>query len=73
MNSDLSDHEIDQICDGLTQNAARVRYLRRMGLVVRQKPNGRPLVNRAHYDAAMNGFARTEQHRGRAPAWSVAA
>ena len=73
MNSDLSDLEIDQICDGLTQNAARVRYLQRMGLVVRQKPNGRPLVNRAHYDSAMNGFARTEQRSGRAPAWSVAA
>ena len=73
MNSDLSNLEIDQICDGLTQNAARVRYLRRMGLVVRQKPNGRPLVNRAHYDAAMNGFARTKQCSGRAPAWSVAA
>jgi hypothetical protein len=46
---DLSDDEIDQICDGLTQNAARVRYLKVMGLVVRQKPNGRPLVNRTHY------------------------
>lgn len=73
MISDLSDHEIDQICDGLTQNAARIRYLRRMGLVVRQKPNGRPLVNRAHYDAAMNGAARVEQRSGRAPAWSIAA
>ena len=73
MNSDLSDQEIDQICDGLSQNAARVRYLRRMGLMVRQKPNGRPLVNRAHYDAAMNGYVRTEPRSGLAPAWSVAA
>lgn len=73
MSSDLSDQEIDQICDGLTQNAARVRYLRRMGLVVRQKPNGRPLVNRAHYDAAMNGYARTDQRAGQAPQWRVAA
>lgn len=73
MNSDLSDQEIDQICDGLTQNAARVRYLRRMGLVVRQKPNGRPLVNRAHYDATMNSSARLAQRSSRAPAWSIAA
>ena len=74
MNSDLSDLEIEQICAGLNQNAARVRYLRRIGLVVRQKPNGRPLVNRAHYDAAMgNGYAKTEPRSGRAPAWSVAA
>ena len=48
-------------------------YLRRMGLVVRQKPNGRPLVNRAHYDTTMNGLAMIEQRRRRAPAWSVAA
>ncbi len=73
MNSDLTDQEIDQICDGLTQNAARIRYLRRMGLVVRQKPNGRPLVNRAHYDTAMNGSAKIEHHSRRAPAWSIAA
>ncbi len=38
--SDLEDHEIDAICAGLVQNAAKVRYLRRMGLTVRQKPNG---------------------------------
>lgn len=49
--TDLSDAEIDNICQGYTQNAAKVRFLRSMGLVVRKKPNGRPLVNRNHYDA----------------------
>lgn len=49
--SDLSDSEIDNICKGYTQNAAKVRFLRGMGLVVRCKPNGQPLVNRKHYDA----------------------
>ena len=73
MNSDLTDDEINQICEGLTQNAARVRYLQRMGLTVRTKPNGKPLVNRAHYDTAMNGTATYAQRAGRAPAWSVAA
>lgn len=49
---DLSDAEIDSICEGLTQNAAKVRYLEKtLGLVVARKPNGRPLVNRKHYDA----------------------
>ena len=48
---DLTDNEIDNICDGYVQSAAKVRFLRSMGLVVRRKPNGRPLVNRAHYDA----------------------
>jgi hypothetical protein len=73
VNSDLSDQEIDQICDGLTQSAARIRYLRRMGLVVRQKPNGKPLVNRTHYEATMNNSARIEQRSSRTPAWSIAA
>lgn len=48
--TDLSDSEIDNICRGYTQNAAKVRFLRGMGLVVRRKPNGQPLVNRKHYD-----------------------
>lgn len=49
--ADLTDAEIDAICAGYVQNAAKVRFLRAMGLNVRQKPNGRPLVNRIHYDA----------------------
>jgi hypothetical protein len=53
--TDLSDANIDFICAPLTQNAAMVRHLKRMGLVVRTKPNGRPLVNRAHYDAVTSG------------------
>jgi hypothetical protein len=68
---DLTDAEIDSICSGLVQNAAKVRYLRRMGLTVRQKPNGKPLVNRAHYDAVM-----LNQKPGKASngiRWSVAA
>lgn len=48
--TDLTDSEIDTICAGLVQNAAKVRYLRSMGLTVRQKPNGKPLVNRAHFE-----------------------
>ena len=52
---DLSDSEIDIICDGYVQGAAKVRFLQSMGLVVRRKPNGRPLVNRAHYYSAMGG------------------
>lgn len=50
---DLTDTEINNICDGYVQSAAKVRYLERLGLLVRKKPNGRPLVNRAHYDAVM--------------------
>ena len=47
---DLADEEIDRICAGLTQNAAKVRYLRGLGLRVDQRPNGRPLVARAEWE-----------------------
>jgi hypothetical protein len=40
------DTEIDSMCAGLKQNAARVRFLERLGFVVKRKPNGRPLVAR---------------------------
>ena len=75
MTPDLTDAEIDDICAGLVQNHARMRYLQRMGLTVRQKPNGKPLVNRSHYDAVMNGhqFQVTRPHAGRGPVWSIAA
>jgi hypothetical protein len=68
---DLSDAEIDAICAGLVQNAAKVRYLQRMGLTVRRKPNGKPLVNRAHYDAVMLNTKTAKASNG--IRWSVAA
>ncbi|QNK66057.1 DUF4224 domain-containing protein [Variovorax sp. PAMC26660] len=46
---DMSDEEIDQICLGLSQNLAKVRYLRRLGLRVDRRPNGRPLVARIEW------------------------
>jgi hypothetical protein len=60
MSPDLTDSEIDAICDGYTQSAAKCRYLRSLGLHVERKPNGRPLVNRSHYDA-IRGGARAAQ------------
>ena len=56
-----TDDEIDAICAGLTQNAAKCRYLRRMGLPVQRRPNGRPLIRRSDWEtrnpasAAANG------------------
>lgn len=50
---DLSDAEVDRICSGLTQNAAKVRYLRDvLHLPVARRPNGRPLVRRADWERA---------------------
>jgi hypothetical protein len=70
--TDLSDSEIDSICAGYVQSAAKVRYLRAMGLVVRQKPNGRPLVNRAHYVAVMSCAAAVSGEKSDSqPVWGV--
>jgi Domain of unknown function (DUF4224) len=48
---DLSDVEVRDICGGLRQPAAQVRYLMRLGVQVARKPNGKPLVSRTHYEA----------------------
>jgi hypothetical protein len=47
----LTQAEIDVICEPLRQPAAQIRYLQRLGVVVKRKPNGRPLVSRQHYVA----------------------
>lgn len=74
MSPDLSDAEIDDICRGLVQNAAKVRYLRGLGVAVERKPNGRPLVHRAHYEAVRSGSARppTSNGIGSSIRWSAA-
>jgi hypothetical protein len=51
----LTDAEIDDMCAGLTQNAARVKHLSGLGLSVSTKPNGRPLVMRAHAELVLSG------------------
>lgn len=52
---DLSDQEVDALCEGLVQNAARIKYLRSLGLTVHVKPNGRPLVARSHAERVLAG------------------
>lgn len=51
-----TDQEIDDLCCGLINNAAKARYLRGMGLTVTQKPNGRPLVMRGHAELVLSGL-----------------
>lgn len=50
----LTDEEIATICAPLRQAAARVRFLEGLGLTVRRKPNGAPLVSRSHFESVMN-------------------
>lgn len=40
----FTDAQVDEMCDGLAQDAAKIRFLRRLGLRVDRKPNGRPLA-----------------------------
>ena len=73
MTASLTDTEIDDICGGLTQNCSKVRYLERLGLTVRQKPNGKPLVSRTHYELVMGiGQAAAQANSAsNGPKWGV--
>ena len=51
----LTDPELAEICAPLTNGAAQVRFLERLGLKVARKPNGRPLVARGEFDRVMIG------------------
>lgn len=50
----LTQEEIDDLCKPLKQSAAQIRFLESHGLTVRTKPNGAPLVMRAHFEELMN-------------------
>lgn len=63
----LSDGEVDDICQGLRQNAAKVRYLQMLGMTVQQKPNGKPLVLRKQLEQ-LNKISIV----GKQPNWGVA-
>lgn len=49
----LTDAEIRQICEPLEQPAAQCRHLEELGLFVRRKPNGRPLLLRTELDRVL--------------------
>lgn len=59
---DLTDAEVDALCPNLSQNAAKIRYLRDvLGLQVERRSNGRPLVWRHALLAAKGAPARATQ------------
>jgi hypothetical protein len=58
---DLTDTEVDELCSGLRQNAAKCRYLEGLGLTVHTRPNGRPLVWRAHAEHVLSGHPAASQ------------
>lgn len=56
----LTDDEIAGICDGLSLPGAQCRHMERLGLLVRRKPNGRPLVARSEFERVL-GAGRFEK------------
>lgn len=63
----LTDAEIDEICEPLTQPHAQIRYLRSIGVPVSRKPGGRPLVGRAAFDRVMAGASPEAANEARTP------
>jgi len=48
----FTDAEVDEMCAGLKQPAAKIRFLTGLGLRVNRKPNGQPLAWRPVETAA---------------------
>lgn len=57
----LAQSEIDDLCEPLTQHAAQMRFIRSLGINVRTKPNGAPLVMRNHFEEVMNPAGKTRK------------
>ena len=72
-NLEASNEQIDSLCEGLVQNAAKVRYLKRLGLHVERRPNGRPLVFLADIERLharrMSAAAQTQTTAANGPRW----
>ncbi len=55
----LTAAEIDDLCQGLKRNGDRLAYLKRLGLNVKEKPNGAPLLLRSNVEAVLGGVSST--------------
>src|SRR5690606_36164056 len=69
----LTDAEIAGICDGVKTPAAQRRHLKRLGLYVEEKPNGRPLVARSEFERVLGATRATPLKSTPAGAGNVAA
>jgi hypothetical protein len=49
----LTDAEIASICEPLKQSAAQCNFLVSLGLLVKTKPNGKPLVARSEFERVL--------------------
>jgi hypothetical protein len=62
----LTDAEIAEICRPLKQPAAQIRYLLSIGIPVRRRPDGTPLVLRSDVEGSDKGKS---DHGLRGPVW----
>lgn len=51
----LTDAEIMAICEPLRTGHAQCKFLERLGMVVKRKPNGKPLIARGEFERVMIG------------------
>ena len=66
----LTDEEIAEITEPLTQGKARIKFLRRIGVKTEPKPNGQPLVWRADYEAARHAQPAANDTPGKTRDWA---
>lgn len=57
----LTDDEIRDLCRPLVMRAAMVRHLQAMGLQVRRRPDGWPIVGRAHFEQVCGARVQTQE------------
>lgn len=53
----LSPDEVNDICAPLTQKAAQCTYLKSLGLIVKRKPDGSPLVMKSNVESVLGAVA----------------
>lgn len=63
----LTNAEILEIVDPLTQPAAIVRWFKNNGYTVKVRPNGMPLVTRQHFEQVTGGNAEPIKSVGEEP------
>lgn len=57
----LSDAVIDEICNPLKASAAKCKHLESLGMLVKRKANGRPLVSRSEFERVMSSNTSKEE------------
>lgn len=55
LSPNLTDAEISAICEPLKLGGAQCKFLERLGMLVKRKPNGKPLLARGEFERVMIG------------------